>query len=150
MTTTRWVEIPLKGPEEGLWFGRLDATGVPPGAQLWLGVRSARAEVGDEVQKLARVSSWRHVGRAVQTDDPGAKLMTPTAFDEPPPDASTTWFRIDHWGEHWNEVEHERAIAVYLPELYSDGSATLLLYADGERIIGSMSTGAYHWGPVLA
>ncbi len=147
---TRWVQIPLEGREDGLWFGRLDGEEFPTGAQLWLGVQTALPHAEREVPSLAKVASWSDIADLATRHDPGVAIEATQIPAGGPPNAPATWFRLRQEGPRWAAMMSEETFAVLLPVPYTPDAAELVLYADAETLVGPTTRPPKDWGPPLA
>lgn len=147
---TRWVQIPLEGREDGLWFGRLDGEWFPTGAQLWLGVQTSRSGAEIDVPEMLKVASWSDIAGLVGSNEAGVAAEFAPIPAGGPPNEAATWFRLRAEGTWWDDVTSEETIAMFLAAPYTPDVATLVLYADAETIVGPTTRPAKDWGPPLA
>jgi len=125
----RYVSIPLKRREDGMYLGQIQDAAVFR-YEFYLAATSTLPEgqVRDRLPKLAKIASWQQVPSILNSAINGARLE----LEYSPPGAlpvkpGMMFFKVNKTPEYWTDIQGTGTIAIYQP--LEPKSVNLLLYA---------------------
>lgn len=120
---TRCVQIPLEKVRESLYAGRVEDRQLLDTAGFYLAVSAQVPEVQliERVPRVIKVSSRDTIDIVIGSALPGVAL----AHASPPPAPVPVrprfhYFALERHGVHWERIQGSKALAVYVPEEFSD------------------------------
>lgn len=125
----RYVEIPLKRREDGMYLGQLQDPTVLR-YEFYLAATSSLQEnvVRDRLPKLAKIASWQQVPSILNSSINGAKLELeyhpPGALPAKP---GMLFFKVNKTPDYWTDIQGTGTIAIYQP--LEPKAVNLSLYA---------------------
>jgi type VI secretion system protein ImpJ len=126
------LTVPMELGTDGLYRARLEDERLERCGQFLLMVRSELPEqvVADQLPKLSKLGSWSEIQGLVQATTPGIPLQVTY---RPPPEVpvrpGASYFSLSAQDGGWRTVMRERAVALYLPNVFNANHTTIELLA---------------------
>lgn len=125
----RYVEIPLKRRDDGMYLGQLQDPTVLR-YEFFLAATSniPEAQVRDRLPKLTKIASWQQVPSILNSAINGARLE----LEYSPPGAlpikpGMVFFKVNKTPDYWTDIQGTGTIAIYQP--LEPKAVNLSLYA---------------------
>lgn len=127
--TERYVEIPLKRREDGMYLGRIEDSRLLR-HHFFLAARStlSEAELHQQLPKLSKIASWGQIASLLNSAVHGARIeleFRPSSALPVRPGVS--FFKIQKSPEYWQDIMGTGTIAIY--HTLGADAVTLSLYA---------------------
>lgn len=125
----RYVEVPLKRREDGMYLGRIEDPRILR-HEFFLAARGtlSEAEMHQQLPKLSKIASWGQIGPLLNSAVNGARVeleFRPSSALPVRPGVS--FFRVSKTPEFWTDIQGTGTIAIYQP--LGQDAVTLSLYA---------------------
>lgn len=129
MVDERYVEVPLKRREDGMYLGRVEDPRILR-HEFFLAARGtlSEAELHQQLPKLSKIASWGQIGALLNAAVNGARVeleFRPSSALPIRPGVS--FFKIQKTPEYWPDIQGTGTIAIYHP--LGQEAVSLSLYA---------------------
>ena len=131
----RFVEIPLKRREDGMYLGRIDDPTVLR-FEFFLAARGtlSEAEMHQQLPKLSKIASWGQIGALLNSAVNGARVQLEFRPSSALPiRPGVSFFRIQRTPEYWPDIQGTGTIAIYQP-LPAEAVELSLYAVDPEKL----------------
>ena len=131
----RFVEIPLKRREDGMYLGKIEDANVLR-YEFFIAARGtlSEAEMHQQLPKLSKIASWGQIGSLLNSAVNGARVQLEFRPSSALPiRPGISFFRIQRTPEYWPDIQGTGTIAIYQP-LPAEAVELSLYAVDPEKL----------------
>lgn len=113
----RYVEIPLKRREDGMYLGKIEDPRVLR-FEFFVAARGSlsEAELHQQLPKLSKIASWGQIGALLNSAVNGARVQLEFRPSSAlPVRPGISFFRVQRTPEYWPDIQGTGTIAIYQP-----------------------------------